>query len=68
MDEDYKIVRLWMAAACFCVLAFTSCTSSMFYQERALKEAAIAKGMSATEVSCIWQSTNTNCAILASQK
>lgn len=67
-EHNIKRNRLWLIAACVVVAMFASCTANSRYQERTFKEAAITKGMSATQAACAWSGRDSaRCAVLASE-
>ncbi len=66
--ENITLARMWLTATCVCVAMFAGCIANERYQERAFKEASIAKGMNATQTSCAWsRSTTGECVVLAAQ-
>lgn len=59
MTETILLIRTWLIAGVTCIALATGCSANSTYQHRMFKEAALAKGMSATQIDCAWDSTAT---------
>lgn len=59
MTETIRLVRMWLVAGVSVVALLTSCTALENHNRRQFKEAALARGMSAQEIDCAWDSAAT---------
>lgn len=68
MSDDIRMAKMFLIAVCTAIAMFSGCTANERYQERIFKEAALAKGMDATQISCSWSSSSREiCVVLAAQ-
>lgn len=67
MSDDIRMAKLWLIAICTAIAMFSGCTVNERYQERMFKEAALAKGMNATQISCSWSRNADTCIVLSAQ-
>lgn len=73
VTETVQLARTWLASGLAVILLVTSCTVHESVQKADFKRAALARGMSATEVNCAWEASAANsatqaqCVILATQ-
>lgn len=67
MSDDIRMAKMFLIAACTAIAMFGGCTVNERYQERIFKEAALAKGMNATQINCSWSTGKEVCLVLATQ-